>query len=63
MGYISAIVRMKDKMNRVKALLTVSDKAKVSNESISDTLLELANYSLMLMTEYELRENETSESL
>lgn len=55
MGYMSALVRMDDKMNRIKALLTSPDKAKVSDESVSDTLLDLANYSLMLLTEYELR--------
>lgn len=63
MGYMSALVRMDDKMNRIKALLTAPDKAKVSDESVSDTLLDLANYSLMLLTEYELRKNETTESL
>lgn len=63
MGYMSAIVRMEDKMNRIKALLTAPDKAKVSDESVSDTLLDLANYSLMLLTEYELRKTETAESL
>lgn len=62
MGYVSAIVRMEDKMNRVKALLISPDQAKV-DESVSDTLLDLANYALMLMTEYELRKSETRESL
>lgn len=55
MGYMSAIVRMDDKMNRIKALLTAP--AKVGDESVSDTLLDLANYSLMLLTEYELRKD------
>lgn len=63
MGYMSALVRMDDKINRIKALLIAPDKAKVSDESVSDTLLDLANYSLMLLTEYELRKNETIESL
>lgn len=57
MGYMSALVRMEDKMNRVKALLASSDTAKVNDESVSDTLLDLANYSLMLLTEYEARKD------
>lgn len=58
MGYMSALVRMDDKMNRIKALLTAPDgTAKVGDESVSDTLLDLANYSLMLLTEYELRKD------
>lgn len=56
MGYISAITRMQDKMNRIQSLLLKekSDKPRV-NESVSDTLVDLANYSLMLLVEYELR--------
>lgn len=55
MGYTSAIIRMDDKMNRVKSLLlNNTDKPQV-NESVIDTLLDLANYSLMLLTEYEIR--------
>lgn len=57
-GYISALVRMDDKMNRIKALLTAPvNSTKVGDESVSDTLLDLANYSLMLFTEYELRKD------
>ncbi|MCM1226380.1 MAG: nucleotide modification associated domain-containing protein [Clostridium sp.] len=55
MGYTSAIVRMDDKMNCVRSLLlNNADKPQV-NESVMDTLLDLANYSLMLLTEYEVR--------
>lgn len=44
-GIIAAIVRMGDKMNRLESL-TVK-KAEVKDESIKDTLLDLANYSIM----------------
>lgn len=56
MGYISAIVRMDDKMNRLKALLLNPENVpKVKDESIADTLMDLANYALMLSVEYQLR--------
>lgn len=44
-GLIASIVRMGDKMNRLETL--VAKKAQVKDESIKDTLLDLANYSIM----------------
>lgn len=44
-GLIASIVRMNDKMNRLETL--ASKKAEVKDESIEDTLLDLANYSIM----------------
>lgn len=44
-GLIASIVRMGDKMNRLETLVT--KKAQVKDESIKDTLLDLANYSIM----------------
>ena len=44
-GLIASIVRMSDKMNRLETL--VAKKAQVKDESIKDTLLDLANYSVM----------------
>ena len=44
-GLIASIVRMSDKMNRLETL--VAKKAQVKDESIKDTLLDLANYSIM----------------
>ena len=44
-GLIASIVRMGDKMNRLETL--VIKKAQVKDESIKDTLLDLANYSIM----------------
>lgn len=54
MGYASALVRMEDKLNRVKSLLLKNGDSKV-DESVQDTLIDLANYSLMLLTEYTFR--------
>ena len=44
-GLIASIVRMNDKMNRFETL--ASKKAEVKNESVEDTLLDLANYSIL----------------
>lgn len=44
-GLLAAIVRMGDKMNRLESLAV--KKAEVKDESIKDTLLDLASYSIM----------------
>lgn len=44
-GLLAALVRMGDKMNRLEALS--KNPAEVKTESIQDTLLDLANYSIM----------------
>ena len=44
-GIIAAIVRMGDKMNRLESLAV--KKAEVKDESIKDTLLDMANYAIM----------------
>lgn len=44
-GIIAAIVRMGDKMNRLESL--ADKKAEVKDESIENTLLDLANYAIM----------------
>ena len=44
-GMIASLVRMEDKMNRLLSL--VDKSAKVKDESIKDTLLDLANYCIM----------------
>lgn len=56
LGIISAITRITDKYNRLVSLCTLpEEERKVKDESISDTLLDMANY--CLMTEIELRKN------
>lgn len=44
-GLIAAIIRMDDKMGRLRTL--IKSEAKVKDESISDTLRDLSNYALM----------------
>lgn len=53
-GYISAIVRMSDKWNRLTEIFK-DGEAQVSDETVEDTLLDLANYALM--TVMKLRED------
>lgn len=44
------LVRLHDKLNRVTALLS-GTKQQVNDESVDDTLLDLANYALMELVE------------
>jgi len=53
-GLISYIVRMTDKMSRIKTLMKKSQE--VSDESIKDTLIDLANYCLLAVADMELEE-------
>lgn len=50
-GITSAMVRLSDKWNRLKTLSKQDEKAMVQNESIKDTLLDMANYCLMTLIE------------
>lgn len=49
-GLIAGLVRMEDKFNRLKHLLK-SDERLVKDETLEDTLLDLANYAIMLVIE------------
>lgn len=44
-GLVAALVRMEDKMNRLDSLS--EREAQVTDESLIDTLLDLANYSIL----------------
>ena len=50
-GPIAGVVRMEDKMNRIKSLIKKGGDQKVTDESMKDTLLDLANYAIMLSME------------
>ena len=52
-GIISATVRIGDKFNRLVSLC--ASNALVADESIEDTLLDLANYCIMTVIELEKR--------
>ena len=46
-GLTSALIRMGDKMSRLKSLNKSAEGAQVRDESLQDTLLDLANYAIM----------------
>lgn len=50
-GYISALVRMSDKWNRLNTLMLDSDGIDNLGESVQDTLLDLAGYCILTMAE------------
>ena len=49
-GLIAPVVRMNDKMNRIKSL-TQSEGRQVKGESLRDSLVDLANYAMMTVIE------------
>ena len=49
-GFISALTRMSDKFNRLESLILNGENL-VKNESLEDTLLDLANYCIMTTIE------------
>ena len=55
-GLVSSAVRLSDKMNRFKSL--ISSECEVQDEKIEDTLLDLANYAIL--TTIWIRKNDLS---
>lgn len=58
-SFAMARVRLSDKLSRFKSL-TRSDDIKVTDESIRDTLIDLANYAIMTVMEIDRSAKETS---
>lgn len=50
-GMMMPLIRLDDKLNRIKALVRNKENAQVREESIDDTLLDLANYAIMTLIE------------
>lgn len=50
-GIVMAVIRLEDKLNRLKSLIKA--EALVEDESIEDTLMDLANYAIMTVIERE----------
>lgn len=48
-GLTMVCIRLEDKLNRIKSLS--KHEAHVSDESIADTLMDLANYAIMTLVE------------
>lgn len=55
-GLIAALIRMDDKMGRLRTL--IKSDAKVKDESISDTLRDLSNYALMASVWFDNKDEE-----
>ena len=53
-GMAMPCIRLEDKLNRLKALTVHNQNPKVNDESIEDTLLDLANYAIMTLIELNL---------
>ena len=51
LGLISAVTRISDKVNRLQSLSTKEQK--INDESIRDTLIDLADYAVMTIVEME----------
>lgn len=59
LGIISAVTRISDKYNRLCSLATKSEEErKVKDESITDTLLDMANYCIMTVIEMHRKDNQ-----
>lgn len=56
-GMAMARIRLGDKFSRFKTLSRGGEQ-KVNDESIRDTLIDLANYAIMTVLEMEVAENE-----
>ena len=57
-GMAMARIRLSDKLNRFKKLSREGSEQKVNDESIRDTLLDLANYAIMTVMEMDILEEE-----
>ena len=58
LGIISAVTRISDKYNRLVSLCTKSEEERqVKDESITDTLLDMANYCMMTVIEMHKNDN------
>ena len=57
LGFESGLVQILHKVNRIKGIYN-NDRAEIKNESIRDSLIDLANYSLMTVVEMELEDKQ-----
>ena len=59
-GWAMPRIRLSDKLNRIKTLSRVED-SKVKDESLRDTLIDLANYAIMSVMELDRLAKEAAE--
>lgn len=50
-GMTMPCIRLEDKLNRLKSLTVKNNSRQVNDESVEDTLLDLANYAIMTFME------------
>lgn len=63
-GPVSFLVRMHDKLNRLDNLFVKGDiDRKVRDESVRDTLMDLANYCIIALVELDKAEQEKRKSV
>lgn len=55
-GLTAPVIRMSDKMERLKSLSKA--EARIKDESIRDTLVDIANYAMMTVIEMESEDND-----
>jgi len=55
-GLTAFLVRMDDKMNRLRSLTQNNKVAQIKDEKIEDTLMDLANYALLAIIELRNKE-------
>ena len=60
-GMAMSRIRLSDKLSRFKQL-SRKGKAEISDESIRDTLIDLANYAIMTIVEMEVAPNDAEKS-
>ena len=59
-GAVMSAIRLGDKLNRFKSL--IRGRQQVNDESIRDTLADLANYAIMTIVEMDLQETAADEA-
>ena len=57
-GMTMSCIRLEDKLNRLKALTVNKQDQQVMDESVEDTLMDLANYAIMTVIELQIKEEE-----
>ena len=62
-GAVSLLVRMRDKLNRLDSLLVNNSNVHVLDESVEDTLFDLANYAIIAILEIAKHELEEKDEL
>lgn len=57
-GMAMPCIRLEDKLNRLKALTVKCQTAQVNDESVEDTIRDLANYAIMTLVEIQMLKEE-----